>query len=316
MNRIVALMGPTAVGKTDVSIELAKRLDAEIVGCDSMQVYRRMPVLAQQPSSAQLAQVPHHLIGCIEPTEPFSVGEYQRLARETIASIQRRGKTALLVGGTGLYLRALTNGLCRAPSASSSVRQAILRAIEQEGCEAMYQRLQRIDEPAAARIRPHDTRRIVRALEVYELTGKPLSSFWQRPEGGGLSIAVMGIERSREILYDRINRRVWQMLDREQVLEEAVTIAQLPLSDTAQQVHGLRFLLDYAAGTLERDEMVRLWQQQVRQYAKRQMTWFRAEPGVRWLEVAEEEAAGVVADRLARSLEQESWTTTSPRWST
>jgi tRNA dimethylallyltransferase len=171
MQRIIALIGPTAVGKTDVSIELAKRLDAEIVGCDAMQVYRRMPILTQQSGLEQREAVPHHLIDCVEPSEAFSVGRYRRLALEAIAQIHARGKAVLLVGGTGLYLKALTDGLCEAPPADVRVRERLWEAIRQEGSEAFHQRLQRVDPTAAAKVHSHDARRIVRALEVYELTG-------------------------------------------------------------------------------------------------------------------------------------------------
>ena len=284
MQRIVALIGPTAVGKTDVSIELAKRLGAEIVGCDSMQVYRRMSALTTQPTAEQRAAVPHHLIDCVEPTELFNVGQYRRLALEMIADIQRRGKSVLIVGGTGLYLKALTNGLSEAPPADATVRNRLWQEAEQEGSAMLHQRLAQIDPMAASKIHPNDPRRIVRALEVYELTGQPVSRSWRWTDGDGLPMTIIGLQRPREELYERINRRVERMIQDEHVLSEVRALAGVTLSRTAQQVHGLRFIQAYLNGRAGLDETVAAWQQQVRNYARRQMIWFRADPRIQWVE--------------------------------
>lgn len=311
---MIALVGPTAVGKTDVSIELAKRLGAEIVGCDSMQVYRRMPILSQQPTAEQRAAVAHHLIDCIEPTEPFNVGQYRRLALEAIAGIHRRGKTALLVGGTGLYLKALTHGLCDAPPRDAGIRRQLEEAMAREGGERFHERLQRLDPLAASKIHPRDNRRLVRAFEVYELTGWPLSAFWKRTPGKGwlgppereadagepsLPMTLIGLRREREELYARINRRVERMIREEGVLDEARQVLSLRLSQTAGQVHGLPHLREYLAGSASMDATVAAWQQQVRNYARRQMTWFRAHSDIRWVTVGEDEPAASVVERIA-----------------
>lgn len=298
MQRLVALIGPTAVGKTEVSIELARRLDAEIVGCDSMQAYRRMPILTQQPTAEQRAVVPHHLIGCVELTCAFSVGQYRRKALEAIEGIQRRGKSALIVGGTGLYLKALADGLCDAPPANASVRARLWEAIQQEGSEAAHRRLQHIDPQAASTFHPRDARRIVRALEVYELSGKPLSSFWHQTNGDELSIMLIGLTRNRAELYERINRRVERMIHDERVLEEAKQVLALPLSHTARQVHGLAFLEAYLKGKRTLGDAIRVWQQQVRHYARRQLTWFRAEPLIQWINVGPRETTEGIVERM------------------
>ncbi|MBI4354587.1 MAG: tRNA (adenosine(37)-N6)-dimethylallyltransferase MiaA [Candidatus Omnitrophica bacterium] len=290
MRDLIALIGPTAVGKTDISIELAKRLDAEIIGCDSMQVYRGMSRLTTQPTPEQRETVPHHLIDCIDPTESFSVGRYRQLALSEIEAVQRQGKTSLIVGGTGLYLKALTNGLCEAPAADERLRATLWEAVKAEGSETHHRRLQTIDPLAASKIHPHDARRVVRALEVYEVTGRPLSNFWRSAPSGtwdqageATPITVIGLTSPREELYDRINRRVERMIEDEAVLEEVRRLRKVPLSLTAQKVHGLRFLEAYLKGTASREETIRVWQQQVRRYARRQLTWFRAMPKIQWI---------------------------------
>ena len=298
MHQVVALIGPTAVGKTDVSIELAKRLDAEIVGCDSMQVYRHMPVLTQQPTSSQRAAIPHHLIDCVEPTEPFSVGHYRRAALDAIAAIQRRGNAVLLVGGTGLYLKALTDGLCEAPPADATLRRELVDTAQACGSATLYERLKAVDPVAATNIHPHDTRRLVRALEVYELTGEPLSRFWQRTDAPVLPMTLIGLNRNRAELYERINRRVERMIREDGALEEAKCVSGLPLSHTARQVHGLSFLEASLRGERSLSDTVTLWQQQVRRYARRQLIWFRADPRIRWITIAPNETSEAVVERI------------------
>ncbi len=311
--RIIALVGPTAVGKTDVSLALAKRLsagggsafggDAQIVGCDSMQVYRRMPILTQQPTPEQRATVPHHLIDCIEPSESFNVGEYRRLAMAAIEAITRRGKQVLVVGGTGMYLRALTDGLCEAPPSSREVRNRLRTLATEQGNSRLHDQLQAVDPQAATKIHPRDTQRLVRALEVFELTGKPLSSFWTRGNGQALDVVLIGLTRDRAQLYDRINRRVERMIHHEGVLEEAKRALELPLSHTARQVHGLRYLEAYFKETVDLAEAITQWQQQVRQYARRQLIWFRAEPRIRWITIRPGESTEAIVDRIFKQLQ-------------
>ncbi len=305
----IALVGPTAVGKTDVAIELAKRLGAEIIGCDSMQVYRGMGRLTEQPTPAQRAEAVHHLVDCIEPEEAFNVGLYRRLAVEAIAQIQQRGRAALIVGGTGLYLKALTHGLCDAPPADARIREALMRQAETDGSDALYARLRTVDPETAARVHPKNARRVVRALEVYELTGQPLSRgwTWRSPEAspakqGALEITVIGLLREREVLCARINQRVERMIRDERVLEEVRCILPRALSRTAWQVHGLAFLEAYLQGRATIEDTIPLWQQQVRRYAKRQLTWFRAQPQIRWVTVQPYEPVPETVDRLLASL--------------
>ncbi|MBI4322885.1 MAG: tRNA (adenosine(37)-N6)-dimethylallyltransferase MiaA [Candidatus Omnitrophica bacterium] len=301
MPRLIALIGPTAVGKTDVAIELALRLGAEIVGCDSMQVYRGMAHLTQQPAAEQQSVVAHHLVDCIEPTEAFSVGQYRRAALEAIRSIHDRGNDALIVGGTGLYLRALTDGLCEAPPADERVRRELAAVAQARGSAALHERLKTRDPLAAAKIHPHDTRRLVRALEVYELTGEPLSGRWGRRDGEALPMTVIGLTREREELYSRINVRVERMIRAEDVLEEVRRVRGRRMSHTARQVHGLAYLEAYLDGTRGLEETITLWQRQVRQYARRQLVWFRANPRIQWITIAGNETSQATVERICSS---------------
>ncbi len=307
MRRIVALVGPTAVGKTAVSIELAQALGAEIVSCDSMQVYRFMRILSQSPNHAQRTQVQHHLIDCIEPTATFSAGEYRRMASPIIDRILERGKNVLIVGGTGLYLRAMTQGLCDAPPADIRIREKLWTECQDIGSQPMYNRLRSVDSTAASRIHPNDARRIVRALEVYALTGRPISSWWRQATAELLpgQTVIIGLNREREALYKRIDERLLQMIYEEGVINEVRQLLKLPLSKTARQVHGLADIEQYLSGSVILKEMAAAWQQRVRNYAKRQLTWFRQTPGIQWVDIQDDErpweTAQHVLDRVRHS---------------
>lgn len=299
MQRVIAVVGPTGIGKSAVAVELAHALGAEIVSCDSMQVYRQMTVLSQAPTHAQRAQVQHHLIDCIEPISDFSVGEYRRMAAPIIDRLLARGKRVLIVGGTGLYLKALTEGLCDAPPADIRVREQLWSECHGVGSQTLYNRLQGVDAAAAARIHPNDARRIIRALEVYALTGKPISSWWRQAaaELQG-QVLVIGLTRDREELYRRINERVSHMVYEEGVINEVRALLRFPLSRTARQVHGLADIEAYLAGHASLKDTIALWQQRVRNYARRQLIWFRQTPGIRWLSLTAEEHPWETAERL------------------
>ena len=300
MQRIIALVGPTAVGKSAIAVELSQSLGAEIVSCDSMQVYRYMTALTQAPTHAQRAQVQHHVIDCIEPTQHFSVGEYRKMATPLISRILERGKRVLLVGGTGLYLKALTEGLCDAPPADMRVREQLWGECNGVGSASLYERLRGIDLVAASRIHPNDARRIIRALEVYALTGKPISSWWGSASAELLQgqVVVIGLNREREALYQRINDRLLHMVYEEGVINDVRQLLRLPLSRTARQVHGLADLEQYLNGSMILKDTITAWQQRVRNYARRQLIWFRRTPNIQWVDISPEEHPWETAARL------------------
>ena len=300
MSRVVALVGPTAVGKSAIAVELAQALGAEIVSCDSMQVYRQMTALSQSPTHAQRAQVQHHLIDCIEPTCDFSVGEYRRMAAPIIDRLLARGKRVLIVGGTGLYLKALTEGLCDAPPADIRIRERLWSECHGLGSATLYDRLRGVDAVAASRIHPNDARRIIRALEVYALTGKPISSWWRQASAELLNgqVLVIGITRDRSALYRCINSRVLHMVYEEGVINEVRSLLRLSLSRTARQVHGLADIEAYLAGTASLKDTIGVWQQRVRNYARRQLIWFRQTPAIRWVTIPDEERPWETTERI------------------
>lgn len=296
---VLILVGPTASGKSAVAYELAQRLSGEIISADSMQVYRRVPLLTQQPQRTWQERIPHHLIGTLDLSEPWSAADFRRHALQLIDDILARSRAPLIVGGTGLYVRALLDGLCAAPAAQPRVRQQLTADIAAQGSAAVHQRLAAVDPVAAQKIHPRDARRIVRALEVYAATGTPLSQHWARQPHDTFPhpYQLIGLAMPREALYARINARVARMFE-EGVVDEARALDGERLSHTAGQMLGLPAIREHAAGRITRERAVELVQQQTRQYARRQLIWFRKEPRLRWVS-----AEGAPADVAARVLE-------------
>lgn len=283
---VVAIVGPTASGKTALSLELAGLLDVEIVNADALQVYRGLDIGTAKPSADEQRRVPHHLIDILEPDESYSAGDFARRARTAIADIEGRGKVALVVGGSGLYLRALFEGLKELPRHQPEVRKALQAELESEGLARLYAELGAIDPESAERLRPGDTQRILRALEVYRSSGKTLS-WWLRQDSGEARIErlMIGLTLPRTILYDRIAVRVRDMVRRGWVYEVAALLKfGTSPSAPAFQAIGYRQMVQHLEGrsTLEAatDEAILA----TRQYAKRQETWFRRERDLAWFQ--------------------------------
>jgi tRNA dimethylallyltransferase len=292
--KVVAIVGPTGVGKSAVSIATAEKIDAEIVSIDSMQTYIGMDVGTDKVTADMRARVPHHLLDVFEPDHELTVAEFQELARDAIANIHDRGKLPLLVGGSGLYFRAVVDDL-KFPPRSLEVRAALEADAERIGVEAMYERLNELDPEAAGKIEPGNARRIVRALEVIEITGRPFSEnaqAWERYESI-YNLSVVGLQRPRDELFSRIETRVNRMLNAG-LVQEARAIAVRGMSRSARQALGYRQVLDAVPGTsLEeiRDEIVRA----TKRFARRQQSWFLADPRVRWVDADELRSAEELA---------------------
>ena len=297
---VLIIVGPTASGKSAVAYALAQRLQGEIVSADSMQVYRGAPLLTQQPPREWQDRVPHHLVACRAPHESWSAAEFRRVALPLINDIQARGRVPLVVGGTGLYVRALIDGLCEAPAAQPHVRARLLEEVRVAGADAAHQRLAAIDPTSAAKIHPRDVRRIVRAMEVYEVTGEPLSHRWQRqsPDAFPHRFLMIGLDRPRPELYARINARVERMFA-DGVVDEARMLAAGSLSHAAQQMLGLPVIIEHLAGRMTREAALQTVQQQTRQYARRQLTWFRRDARIRWVP-CEQHAPADIAAHISR----------------
>ncbi|HET8527114.1 MAG TPA: tRNA (adenosine(37)-N6)-dimethylallyltransferase MiaA [Actinomycetota bacterium] len=296
---LLAVVGPTASGKTELAIEVAERLGAEIVCADSTTVYRGMDVGTAKATPEQRARVPHHLIDVAEPSEPFTVARYQRLARAAIEDVRGRGRVALLVGGSGLYVRAVADDLVFPPT-DPAVRERLQAEAAAAGATAMYERLAGLDLPAADRIEPDNVRRTVRALEVAEITGRPFSSYaeaWDRypPD----RVRAVGVDVPRPDLYTRIEARVRAQLA-EGLVEEVKELAHRGLAGwlTASQAIGYAEFARHLEGELSLDEAVARTVKRTKALARRQLAWFRRDPRIRWFAHDEPALAEVVGGYL------------------
>jgi tRNA dimethylallyltransferase len=301
LHRAWYLTGPTASGKSAVGVHLARALDAEVVALDSMTLYRGMDVGTAKPTMEERGGVPHHLIDVLDPWESASVAEYRGWAVEAVRDIESRGKRALFVGGTALYLKALLRGLFEGPGAVPEVRDRLEAEAEALGAPALHARLTALDPATAARLHPNDRRRIVRALEVIETVGRPFSELQrEHAQTAPASTKVFALELPRPVLYDRINRRVLRMFEAGLVDEvRRLKTAPRPLSGVAEQGVGYRQVVAHLAGELTLDQTIDLIQTRTRQFAKHQATWFRNLVEVRSSPVAADEPPEATASRLA-----------------
>lgn len=278
LNQCWFLAGPTACGKTAAGCELADILHAEIVALDSMSLYRGMNVGTAKPDDETRARVPHHLIDILDPNEEFSLAEYVRAAESAARGILGRGRVPLFVGGTGLYLRGILRGVFQGPQADWGLRRTLQNVADREGSEAVHRQLSEVDPQLAARLHPRDLRRVIRGIEVFELTGMPLSVQQQQAP---LSVEerprhVYWLNPPRRWLYERINARVEAMFRSGLVREvEMLLNREKPLGMTARQALGYKEVIDHLEGRFALAETIQLVQTRTRQFAKRQHTWFR-----------------------------------------
>lgn len=298
---LVALVGPTAAGKSDVGVVLAQMLGTEVLTADSRQVYRGMNVATDKPTAAQQQGIPHRLIDLVDPDQRFNAGLYRAAALQEMERLYVERKVPLIVGGTGLYVRALVKGLCDAPQGSPEVRENLIEQARRHGKGALYQELCAADPVLARGIHPNDEAKIIRALEVVRLTGRPLSEMHQehRTVGSSCSPLLVGLQRDRASLYRRIEQRVNQFFARGLVEETAGLLARGYHRELASMKGlGYRQVSAFLAGECDYDEAVRRLKRDTRHFAKRQLTWFRREPGLIWLTVGEDEQAEDVARRI------------------
>ena len=295
------LTGPTASGKTRVGLELAERLHAEIVSLDSMSLYRGMDIGTAKATAAELQRCPHHLIDVVNPDQAFSLAEYVDAARECIREIQARRRTVLFVGGTPLYLKALLRGICSGPGPDEAFRQQVLEETRVVGAQALHERLQQVDPLSASRLHPHDVRRIIRALECYKLTGQPISHQQLQFDQGlpAEACRVFVLDWPRDALHARIDARVTRMFQSGLVDEVRGLLQRYgSLSKTAIQAVGYREVIGYLQGQASLEETIAQTKTRTRQFAKRQLTWFRSLSECRWLPMHPQETAAQTADRI------------------
>jgi len=287
---LVIILGPTASGKSDLAIKLAERFDGEIVNADSMQVYRGMDIGTAKPGTEVRERIPHHLIDIAGPEMNFSAADFRREATRAIAGISDRGKKVFIAGGTGLYIKALLQGLVDSPSGAGEVRQELEEMANREGSEALLRELSRIDPATAARLHPNDQVRIIRALEVYRLTGSPISHERSAHgfNGDYYRTLKIGLSMERRDLYERIDRRVDQMIA-EGLVEEVRLLLDQGFSPRLKALRAIGYsqICAYLAGEYSQDEAVRLIKRDTRRYAKRQLTWFNPDQEIKWVEYSD-----------------------------
>ncbi len=301
--RIIGIVGPTASGKTALSFALADTRPVEIVCMDSMQVYRGMDIGTAKPTREEQAAIPHHMLDVAEPQDEYSVAEYLEGATAAIGGILKRGRLPVLVGGTGLYLRALSQGLSLGNTAKDEAIRARYEALlSEEGKESLRERLAAVDPETAARLHPNDTRRIIRALEVWELTGRPFSAQRPREEDAPYDIRLYAPDWPREELYTRVDCRARDML-RGGLPGEVQALLDRGVSPEAQSMQGLGYkeLIPYIKGEADLAACGEILMRRTRNYAKRQLTWFRRDPRIRWLqpEHMAEEFLSLIREDLA-----------------
>ena len=308
-NTLIAVVGPTASGKTALAIALAKELGGEIVSADSMQIYRGMDIATAKPTPEEMAEVPHHLIGFWPPEKPFSVAQYAILAREKIDDILRRGRVPVLCGGTGLYIKAIVDHIQyeEETGGDAALRERLRRQAQDEGNLAVWRQLQAMDPQTAERIHPNNLGRVIRAIEVMQVSGRSIREQEERSRQAPCPYHVIQIGlryRNRENLYERIGRRVDAMAEAG-LLEEARAVRQQGLTATAAQAIGYKELYDWMDGMLPLEEALENLKRSTRRYAKRQLTWFGADARIRWIEPDALQAGETVTEQAMKIIEND-----------
>ena len=303
MTQHILILGVTASGKGQLAFNLAETLGAEIISIDSMKVYRRMDIGTGKPPREAREKVPCHLIDVVEPSESFSVAAFLEHAEDAIEKIKSRKKPIIAVGGTALYIKALLYGLFEGPGTDEQIRAQLRERAQAEGAE-LYRELGKIDPAAAERISPNDTKRIIRALEVYKITGKPISNFqkqWYSDEAGH-NWTIIGLRREKDQESKRINARAKKMIEAGLVDEVRSLMAEdKPLSEQARCAIGYAEIIDHLYGVITLENAVELIKKNTRRLAKGQRTWFKAFRNVNWLDIEPQDSAGKVLD-LAKVL--------------
>ena len=302
-DKIIFLVGPTASGKSETAVYLAKKIGAEIISCDSMQVYRGMDILSSKPSAALRKAAPHHLLDIVSAQSEYNVSRFRKEALKKIREILKKGKLPFLVGGTGLYMTILIDGIFDEKPADKAIRERLYKQVEKFGSEFIYKKLEKIDPQAAAKIHPHDAKRIIRALEVFQTTGKPISLLQKQRKGlaQDYEVKIFCLNLPRQKLYQRIEKRVEQMF-KQGLIKEVKKLLKLKLSRTAGFAIGIKELKGYFDGEYDLERAEELMKLNTCHYAKRQLTWFRKDKRIEWINLNGKDKPQEVATKLWKKL--------------
>ena len=298
---IIAIVGPTASGKTDLAVSLAKVKNGEIVSADSMQIYKYISIGTAKPTQEEIQDIPYHLIDFVDPSEEFSVADYVKLAKKCIFDIDRRGKLPIICGGTGLYVRSLINNIhFSSENTDKTVRENLKKRAEQEGAKVLLEELFKIDPEYAQKLHPNNVIRIIRALEVFITTGVNMTEHNRRSKliESPYNAKIFGLDyKNREILYDRINKRVDIMINNG-LLEETKKVYESNFSKTAMNAICYKELIPYLKGEMTLNDAVEKLKLETRHYAKRQLTWFRREKNIEWIYLDEINEKNKILERF------------------
>lgn len=300
---VLTLLGPTAVGKTDVALEIARACEGEIISCDSMQVYRGMNIGTAKPSEKQRREIPHHLIDIVEPEEKYDVANFLNDAQNALTAIRSRKASAIVAGGTPMYLKAFLYGLFEGPPADEAFRGRLRKEAEEGGSGALWERLGGVDPTVAERIHPNDLKRIIRALEVFEKTGRPISELqeqWKR-EHPTRDVLLIGLSRSRDILYARIDARVDVMF--EKGLVDEVRSLKDRLGPTAGKALGYREVVGYLDGGCSLERAIEAVKNNTHNFVRKQMTWYRSLEDVNWIDMSDGGGVTETVDKVREIME-------------
>ena len=302
-NQVIVICGPTASGKTRLGIELAKKIDGEIVSCDSMQIYKDMTIGTAKPTEEERSEAVHHLVDFVLPSKRYSVAEYKKDAENTIEQIIEKNKKPIIVGGTGLYLNSLVYGIDYPNIVTDlNYRQELEEKVNKEGLESLYKEATKIDSKAIEKISPNDKKRILRILEIYHSTGKTKTEIEadSRKNGPKFDYKIFVLNMDREKLYDRINRRVDLMIENGLIEEVKTLLEKYKEFPTAMQGLGYKEVVEYLENKTTKDEMIDKIKQETRRYAKRQITWFKSYKDAIWLDASNNDNVSIILENIRK----------------
>ena len=304
VGKVLVILGPTGVGKTKISLEVADKLNGEIICADSRQIYRFMDIGTAKPDPEQRKRIAHHLIDVVDPDQRFTAADFAREAKKIIKDLIGRGKPTIVTGGTGLYIRALTRGFFKGPKGDSKIREKLKKTAQKKGKEFLHKKLSNVDPEAAQSIHPNNLLRVIRALEVYEITGTPISHLQKQGEydKSEFDFTKIGLNLDRKKLYEKIEKRVDEMMD-QGLLDEVKRLKNLGFSKelTPLKTLGYKELFSYLGGDLSLFEAVELIKKNTRNYAKRQLTWFKKEEDLTWFDVEQNDIVNKIMKKFEKN---------------